>query len=430
MSQEILIGGESMAQRYQSVLQLLRALEDERSPGARALRPECDYQGAVASAVAKALAVAGRLDGERQGATADLEGLLALPRGERAAALAAADGRCRSPLLFELLLRRSRDALRRDPEEARELAVLAERVAGRVPPAFGAAIPARLAIRAVAHRANALRVAGEVRRADALWTEIHARAAGEPGGDPTDEAELASLEASLRADQRRFDEAARLLRRAIHRYRVTGDAEGLARARLQHGRILLLRGRPAEAAGVLRESARGLEPEADGDLLLMTRHNLALALCELGDFAGADEVVGVSRALYRQAERPWAGVRLAWIEGRIARGLGRPEEAERRFDTARRGFLEQGNGFNAALVALDLAELRLAQGDTAGVRRLAEGLAPVLAAHDLHREAVQALLLFQRAAAAERVSAELLARLRAYLALARRDPRLRFREPG
>lgn len=73
---------------------------------------------------------------------------------------------------------------------------------------------------------------------------------------------------------------------------------------------------------------------------------------------------------------------------------------------------------DAALVLLDLAELHLAQSDTAAVRSLAGALPPILAANDLHQEAAAALLLFEKAAAQEIVTRAMLVKLRARVAAA------------
>ena len=49
----------------------------------------------------------------------------------------------------------------------------------------------------------------------------------------------------------------------------------------------------------------------------------------------------------------YARSRLAWIEGKIAAGLGHLDEAEAAFLAIRQHFLEEGNGYDAATVSLD-----------------------------------------------------------------------------
>ena len=78
---------------------------------------------------------------------------------------------------------------------------------------------------------------------------------------------------------------------------------------------------------------------------------------------------------------------------------------------------------------LDAAELHLARGDWRKVQSLAGRLEAVFAVRSVHLEARKALILFQRAAREERLTAEFLARLRRYLQAGRRDPGFAF-DPG
>jgi hypothetical protein len=119
-------------------------------------------------------------------------------------------------------------------------------------------------------------------------------------------------------------------------------------------------------------------------------------------------------------------LRLAHLEGRIAWGLGDPEKAATLLLQSRNGYLAERQGFNAALVTLDLAALHLENGRPREVKPLAEQMVPIFQAQDVHRELITALMLFQRAARVEQLTADLLARLRRYLLLARNDPRFRF----
>jgi hypothetical protein len=93
-------------------------------------------------------------------------------------------------------------------------------------------------------------------------------------------------------------------------------------------------------------------------------------------------------------------------------------------------FLEEGNGYDAAMASLDLAHVYNQQGRTAELRQLAEELQLIFEAKDLHREARAALLLFQEAIRKERVTAKLIRELAAYLKRARLDPDLRFGGKG
>ena len=94
----------------------------------------------------------------------------------------------------------------------------------------------------------------------------------------------------------------------------------------------------------------------------------------------------------------------------------------------REGFLQEGSGYDAAIVSMDLALLYLRQGRPAELKALAKEMLPIFRSQDIHRETVAALVLFQEAAREEQVTAAFVRELIAYLDAARHDPALRFRE--
>src|SRR6185295_6683799 len=68
-----------------------------------------------------------------------------------------------------------------------------------------------------------------------------------------------------------------------------------------------------------------------------------------------------SRAVYRRFPAPRVQWRRAWVEGRIAGGLGQLASAERAFRIAREGLDREGLARDAAQVALELADILLRQ---------------------------------------------------------------------
>jgi len=335
--------------------------------------------------------------------------------------------RMRSPVLVSLLLEKARPALRRSPSEALRLVKLADVIVQRVPrPAYGEGFVERLATRVMADQANVLRVLGELLGADILWRVIHERLGRWPAEDEEEEAHLLSLEASLRQDQRRFGEAARLLGQAERRYRRLGDVEGIAKTLMKRAIVARLQGTPETTVELLRQAAAELRPQGFPRLDLSIQHNLALALCDLREHAAAAEIVEENRPRYLAAGDPEAERLLAWIEGRIACGLGADERAEQRLLQARNGYVTRRQGYSAALVTLDLAAFYLDRGRPREVKPLAEQMVPIFHAQDVHRELIAALMIFQQAARADRLTAELLVCLRRYLLVAKNDPRFRF----
>ena len=191
---------------------------------------------------------------------------------------------------------------------------------------------------------------------------------------------------------------------------------------LKRGIVAFHRADPELAANLWRQTAEILATRGPREFYAAAQLNLALALADLGRFAEAAALIAENRPLYEDPSKPETSLRLAWIEGRVARGLGDPDAAERQLARAREGYAAAGNPFNSALVALDLAELYLAQGRTAEVKPLARATAEVFADRDVAPEVLRAARLFHEAAAAEGVTLELLARLREALDRGRRMP--------
>ena len=357
----------------------------------------------------------------------DLRRLRRLPVEERADAVGRAWRSWRSPAHLELLLAEAREALRADPQEGLAwLDAAREAAQALLAAGYSLALVQAWQLRIAAHRANALRVGGDLPTADRAFAGL----AGDPRRrhllEPAHHAELASLEGSLRLDQRRFEEAEELLAAAIDLYREAEDREGLAKALIQLGIASLRRGEAAGGIPILREAAALLPPDSAPRLYLYAQHNLALCHCQTGDFGAAAALVEANRPLYQRFDDLEVKLLWSWLEGRVARGLGEGAIAEQLLVETRDGYLGRGQGFPVALVTLDLAELYLEDGWTTEVKCLAAATAAVFVAQDVHAEAERVLRLFCDAAAAERLTLELIACFWTYLERAYCDPGLRF----
>jgi hypothetical protein len=113
-------------------------------------------------------------------------------------------------------------------------------------------------------------------------------------------------------------------------------------------------------------------------------------------------------------------LRLRWVEGRVAAGLGEHQRARQLLTVVRQTFLDAGNPYEAALATLDLVISPLEEGNTAEVRALADEMVAVFRAHNVSREALAAVLLFQEAAHREAATAQLAREVAAALTRARR----------
>jgi tetratricopeptide (TPR) repeat protein len=275
---------------------------------------------------------------------------------------------------------------------------------------------------------NARRVRGEFDAADAAFARsAELWPAGEvaPPSHPCalDRGRLLGLEASLRREQRRFPEALALLDRALAR-----NPAGMAAARL-----LLKRAKTVEALGdypaaiaALRQASPWIDEASEPRLWLVLRQNLALNLCLTGRPLEAQALLAELRDRGEKLGNRLDLVRMRWLEGEVAAGLRRFDEAVTAFRQVRDRLAAQDLPFDAALVAVELAEVLAAEGRTDEVKKVARQSAAVLSRKGFPAEAAKALRLFHEAAEQERLSAELAHRLAAYLRRARHDPGLRF----
>jgi len=389
-----------------------------------------EYEGAIERAAGR---VGRHLEGllrEIDEAAARFSEILAAGQPERRG-LVEAEPRFHGLKLCDLLQEKSREAWFTDPGGAVELAELAVAVAGRLDiDHYGVGLVEEARALAWAHLGNASRIASDLRRAEeALQTAESCLERS--GGDALAEAQILSFKASLRNSQGRFEEAAELLDRALAIYRAAKDRHLEGKTLIKKGMTLGYSGRFAEAVRLLQRGLARIDPAEEPRLLVSARHNLTLYLEESGQHREALSALEATRGLYLELGERMHLVRLRWLEGKIARGLGRLDEAEAALREARDAFVERGIGFDAALVSLDLAMVYVQRGETAEIRRLAAEMVPIFESRDVHQEALAALLLVRRAAEAEEFNLALLQRVATFLHRARHDPGMRFeREQG
>jgi tetratricopeptide (TPR) repeat protein len=231
---------------------------------------------------------------------------------------------------------------------------------------------------------------------------------------------ILDLKASLRRGQRRSEEALSLLDQVVTAYR-DGDPE---RCDLHlAGRALIKKAYTYDqindlgrALTVLQEAAPLVDPARDPRLFLCLRHNVLDTLSKMGRLEEARELLPEVTALSREIGNALDLARLRWAEGRIAAGLGEVDQAEEAFREVQRAFLEQGIGYDAALVSLEIAALYARQARTAEMKELAGEMLPIFQAADVHREALAALAVFQQAAARKAATLELVEEVTAFSA--------------
>lgn len=328
---------------------------------------------------------------------------------------------------FELLLERSREQNFENAALAEELALLALEIPDRLE-SFSEERIEDLRARAWACIGNTRRVRSDLRGAEEAFTIAFSHLAN-GSHEPMERAVLLDLKASLRRAQRRFDEALRLLHRAIAIFRQLGERHLAGRSLVNMAIVHSYSTAPDRSIPLLYQALEMIDPGREPNLLLFAWNNLIDDLADNGQFMEAQGLLIKARPLYRQFPQPWVQNRHKWVEGRIARGLGQSGRAETLLLAVRDGFLAEDTAYDIALVSLDLASLYAEQGRMAELKGLAEQMLPIFSSRQIHREALAALAYWRQAVEAEKACISLVAGVASFLKRARHNPELRFETP-
>src|SRR4051794_12166109 len=109
----------------------------------------------------------------------------------------------------------------------------------------------------------------------------------------------------------------------------------------------------------------------------MLRFNPAVNYCDRGQYRAAGELVQGVRDLVLERGDENEMLRVKWLEGRIAAGLGRSEEARKLLKEVCRAFGLRRMSYDVALVLLEEAILLLEEERPEDVKALAGELAQV-----------------------------------------------------
>jgi tetratricopeptide (TPR) repeat protein len=330
--------------------------------------------------------------------------------------------------LFELLVERSLEVGINHPVKGEELGLLALRLSEHLDAGYyGETLIEDLRARAWAYIGNSCRLRSDLQKANEIFATAygHLRRGTQ---DPLERAILLDLEASLRRDQRRFEQAFKLLRRAVALFLQSDQGHRAGRSLVKISTVHHYAGDPEGGIPILFQAIELIDPEQEPRLLLCARHNLIDDLAEAGRFLEAQKLYRETRSFYRSFPDAWSQNRRKWVKGKISRGMGQIELAESLFLAARDGFIQEGIPFDTALVSLELAILYAEQGRMADLKRLAGEMVPIFSSLHIHREALAALAYLKQAVETERVSLALVNGVAAYLRRAQHDPGLRFQE--
>lgn len=330
-------------------------------------------------------------------------------------------------MLCECLIEESLAAGFEEPGRAVDVAKLATLVADRLQPEDGGGEePLKgLRARAWAHLGNAYRVLFDLVSSEQAFAVAESLLEEGPVA-LLDRARVLVLLASLRLEQRRLPEASQLFDRGAYIYKKLGQWHLLGRTLIQKSLVCNQVGDSESEMQLLRRALDLIDPQGDPRMFLGARHNLIKALHDSGRSREAFALLFHTRPLYLKSGDRLSLLRLRWLEGLVAFGLQRSEQAEVAFREVREAFGELGLGYDAALASLDLAGVYIAQRRTGDVRRIAEETLAVFQAHNSQQEAIAALLAFRDAARLDQAGLALVREVSGFLKRARSNPDLQF----
>jgi tetratricopeptide (TPR) repeat protein len=400
---------------------------------ARVLPWRCDgedgeYDQILQNVERRVVGHAAAMDRERTEALGRLAELLEQPAERREMLLRNHPG-FRTWGLLERLLDQVRERTFEDPAAAEELGKLALLLAGALDSGhYGEERLEDMRARAWSLLGNARRVRSDLRGAGEAFRR--ARAHLRRGtGDPLERVQWLDFRASLLRDQRRFEEAERLLLRALRIYRDFRETHRAGAVLVKLSTLHEHAGTPERAIPLLHEALTLIDGGQEPRLLLSAWHNLITNLVEAGRYMEAQGFLIEARPFYARFTEGWVRHRRRWIEGRIARGLRQAREAEAHLQAARDGFVADGIAYDAALASLDLAVLYAEQGRAADLEDLARETLAVFSSLEIQREALAAFSFLQQAASARRATLGVVTSVARWLKRLPHEPGLPFVAP-
>jgi tetratricopeptide (TPR) repeat protein len=306
----------------------------------------------------------------------------------------------------ERLCDESAELAESDGDGAEELAALAVTLAPTVP--GEEALVCAVQEYAWSHLGNACRACGDRAGAEEAFRRASGFFAGAMAGiwpSVLRRGRLAPLVARLLCEQGKVTEAMEKLDFALRLAGVAGGdgGEGQAVLLLEKGR---LHRRFGQSEAAVRELARADEIASrisNPRLGLRIAIELGAALCDTGRHG---EVKKLSAGLRKLAEgHELERSRLLCLDGRIAAGLGRTEEAEAVLGRVP-SELHRRAIADLALLFLEVAALQARDGLSAELKGLAEAMPRLVEGAGLNREAAAVLKLCCRLAIQDKLSAD------------------------
>jgi tetratricopeptide (TPR) repeat protein len=208
---------------------------------------------------------------------------------------------------------------------------------------------------------------------------------------------IADLLASLFGAQQRFPEACELLFMVYEAHLREGRRYLAGRALFSAAVMTSYSGDNANALLLMNRALELVDHRRHPALVAHIMGGMITSLSDLGRHRAARRLLWRCRPLIAEHADAIQLLRLRWLEGRIAVGLGDAARAEPALKEARAGFADHGQVYPAALAGLDLAALWAQQGRVSEIHLLAGEMIATFRAMRIAREAIVTLLILQRA---------------------------------
>lgn len=234
-------------------------------------------------------------------------------------------------------------------------------------------------------------------------------------GDPRLRAELLRRRGFFRHLQRRHEIAHDELSSAASIFDRLRDAHSAGKSRMALAWAYYTAGSVKKALEVAPEAAKQLDGFREPELGFMHLHNTLFYLEADDQKLMALRLSERLEGHYQELGSTLVTARGSVLRGQLYAGFEAWKLAAPLFDRARRGFLQLGLTYDAALAGFDLALAWMHSGGFGRVQKLAAEMYDVFTAREIPREAAAALLLFANAARCHQADLRLLLRVKAAL---------------
>jgi hypothetical protein len=354
------------------------------------------YDAAFDAAVAKSAVLLGARLADLEAGALLWAGLREQPPGRRLT-LVLNSRKYRTAGVLEALFREYRDGLWRDAGEGLAVAELGLAIAERLDPdRYRASWLADLQGEALAIAGNAKRLACCSGEAGQLLRQA-ARKLRVGSGDALLEARVVTYLGGHWQTLRRFKKAAQAFGHAEQVYRGVGELHQAARSLVARAEAIGYL-HPEQGVRLLRRAIPEIDGERDPHLELTAHHNLAWYLNDAGQGWEARAEVGRSAGLYeRFTGDAVASLSRVWLAGRIDRSLHELDRARRSYERAWAGFEDLGMQRSLTMVAIDRAELGVAEGEDGGAAALLARMLALVESWGVSRETRMVLRMLHEA---------------------------------